>query len=118
MKFPGDNRTHSDAIQLSSALLEEYINPPKYRILTEEKEEQRESLATDNSLSETPNPLVELSSSNPSDINHASSLAEESKIETKRLSSLSTSNHFPASEIPNKVAYIAVQISAIQDLRA
>jgi hypothetical protein len=127
VKFPGDHRTESDPIRLSSTLLEEYINqqqrlPPlqqqqpwQQQLQTQDEEQkgeepQRVSTATDNSFAETPNPLVELSTSN----NGCGIMTGD----PKRLSNLSTSLAFPSSEIPNKVAYIAVQITAIQDLRS
>lgn len=115
VKFPGDSRTTSDAIQLSSALVEGYISSP-----TQEEEEkgngsspqQDESLQTNNSFGEIQNPLVEMALSSST----AVLTAEETK-DSRRLSSMSVSMAYPSAEIPNKVAYIAVQISAIQDLR-
>jgi hypothetical protein len=111
VKFPGDRRANSDAVQFSSALLEGYISPPPSQApqsqgLQQEGEED----------GETQNPLVEMASSSTS-TGAALGAAEEMKGDSKRLSSVSVSMAYPSAEIPNKVAYIAVQISAIQDLR-
>jgi hypothetical protein len=126
VKFPGDRRTGSDTVQLSSALMEGYISPATLLSSTnpqqqQQQEEQREdekeesnsrledSLEANNSFAGTEgtqNPLMEMASSN-------TTLGADSK----RLSSMSVSMSYPSAEIPNKVAYIAVQISAIQDLR-
>jgi hypothetical protein len=117
VKFPGDHRTESDPIQLSSALLEEYINhhppsQPPSQCEEHKGEEHRPSTATDNSFTTTANPLMELSVS-ASTNGHGILTGDP-----KRQSNQSASMAFPSADIPNKVAYLAVQISAIQDLRS
>jgi hypothetical protein len=144
VKFPGDDRGYSTGL---SRLLEEYIPPlsasgdstadpsvlEKALRIIEDDTSARMVVPADKTYSagaSTSAPTdvrISESSSTPSTSSKGRSPKPAEKSEpTERLSAakapvlttLSNGHQFISSDIPNKVAYIALQFSIIQDLRS
>ena len=121
IKNGGKNSLQSNQTKSEISLQED-----EYKEEKEEKTNHKNNNDNNNvgivSISSTNNPLIEqIPTSSPGSVNGIEIIPSKSSdfILSDRLRNLSAPSNipYPASEIPNKVAYIAIQISSIQDLR-
>ena len=133
VKFPGDDRGFSTGL---STLLEEYILPPDASSELQDQVEVPATLEAENTVTDPVHerPFGErnaMSNSDHSDEVLPPSTTNKAKPNETRVddmdrlslakppvvTTLSNGHQYVSSDIPNKVAYIALQFSIIQDLR-